>query len=61
METRRAGKWTVPSTIGEEKQTNPFLRTDSAEIRASLKRIDAALGGDSTAVFAKIRELKDRF
>ncbi len=61
LETRGGGKWTVPSTIGEEKQTNPFLRTDSAEIRASLKRIDAALGGDSVAVFAKIRELKDSF
>lgn len=61
MATRGAGKWTVPSTIGEEKQTNPFLRTDSAEIRASLKRLDPALGGDSVAVFAKIRELKDHF
>jgi len=58
---RAAGKWTVPSTIGEEKRTNPFLRTDSAEIRASLKRLDPALGDDSVAVFAKIRELKDRF
>jgi len=61
VETRGAGKWTVPSTIGEEEQTNPFLRTGSAEIRASLKRIDPKLGDDSIALFAKIRELKDNY
>ena len=33
---RAAGKPTVPSTMGLEKQTNPFLRPDSAEIRKSL-------------------------
>ncbi|HTY55275.1 MAG TPA: hydroxyacylglutathione hydrolase [Candidatus Binataceae bacterium] len=61
LDARGAGKWTVPSTIGEEQQTNPFLRTDSAEIRASLKRIDPKIADDSVAVFAKIRELKDDF
>jgi hydroxyacylglutathione hydrolase len=60
-ETRGAGKWTVPSTIGEEEQTNPFLRTNSAEILASLKRVDPKVGDDAVAVFAKIRELKDAF
>ena len=34
--TRAKGQPTVPSTIGLEKQTNPFLRPDSAEIRKSL-------------------------
>ena len=28
-------KFTVPSTIGDEKKTNPFLRTDSPELRAN--------------------------
>ena len=57
---RREGKWTVPSTIGEEKQINPFLRTDSPEIRASIARIAPGLD-DKVAIFAKIRELKDHF
>ena len=51
----------MPSTIGEEKQINPFLRTDSAELRASLKKIDPSIGDDRVAIFAKARELKDRF
>ena len=58
---RAAGKWTVPSTIGDEKQINPFLRTDSAELRGSLKKIDPSLSDDRVALFAKARELKDRY
>ncbi len=58
---RAEGKFTIPSTISDEKLFNPFLRTDSAELRASLKKIDPRLGDDPVAIFAKARELKDRF
>jgi hydroxyacylglutathione hydrolase len=58
---RAEGKWTVPSTIGEEKKINPFLRTDSAELRASVKRLDPSVGDDPVSIFARVRELKDRF
>ncbi|HXW84488.1 MAG TPA: hydroxyacylglutathione hydrolase [Candidatus Binataceae bacterium] len=61
VKARTAGKWTVPSTIGDEKQINPFLRTDSAELVASLRKVDPSLGNDRVAIFAKARELKDRF
>jgi hydroxyacylglutathione hydrolase len=61
VRTRREGKWTVPSTIGEEKQYNPFLRADSTEIRASVTRIAPEVDNDSVRIFAKIREMKDRF
>jgi hydroxyacylglutathione hydrolase len=61
QKTRAAGKYTIPSTIGEEKQFNPFLRTDSAELRASLKKLDPSIADDRVAIFAKARELKDRF
>ena len=54
---RAEGKPTVPSTIGLEKRTNPFLRTGSAEIRATLKMEDA----DAVEVFAEIRRRKDNF
>ncbi len=46
---------TIPSTLGLEKKTNPFLRPDSAEIRATLGMQKA----DDVAVFAEIRKRKD--
>jgi hydroxyacylglutathione hydrolase len=51
----------VPSTIGEEKRTNPFLRADSAELRRTLHDAFPDLANDAVAVFAKTRELKDHF
>ncbi|MDE2183395.1 MAG: hydroxyacylglutathione hydrolase [Alphaproteobacteria bacterium] len=54
---RGHGMPTMPSTIGEEKATNPFLRTDSAEIRATLGLETAS----AVEVFAAIRARKDRF
>lgn len=59
--TRAEGKYTIPSTIGDEKLFNPFMRTDSAELRASLKKVDPSLSDDPVEVFAKARALKDRF
>lgn len=58
---RAEGKYSIPSTIGEEKQINPFLRTDSPELRASLKKLDPSISDDRVELFAKARELKDRF
>jgi hydroxyacylglutathione hydrolase len=58
---RKEGKPTVPSTIGEEKRTNPFLRADSAELRRTLHDRFPDLTTDPVAVFAKTRELKDHF
>lgn len=54
---RAAGQMTCPSTIGLELETNPFLRTGSAEIRRNLDLPDA---GD-TEVFAELRRRKDGF
>jgi hydroxyacylglutathione hydrolase len=61
VKARAAGKWSVPSTIGDEKQINPFLRTNSPELIATLKKADPSLGGDPITIFAKARELKDRY
>lgn len=52
---------TVPTTIAEELATNPFLRPDSAEIRATVRRRFPDAGVDPVSVFAKIRQLKDEF
>ena len=48
---------TIPSTIGLEKETNPFLRPGSAEIRRTLSMESA----DDVAVFGEMRKRKDAF
>jgi hydroxyacylglutathione hydrolase len=54
---RATGTPTVPSTLDEERATNPFLRAASAELRAAV-----GLGSASDEeVFAKTRALKDAF
>jgi hydroxyacylglutathione hydrolase len=58
---RAAGKPTMPSTIAEEKKTNPFLRSESPELRATIRRRFPDLADDAVAIFAKTRELKDHF
>jgi len=54
---RAAGRMTCPSTIGEELRVNPFLRTDSAEIRQNLGLEQAS----DAEVFAELRRRKDGF
>jgi hydroxyacylglutathione hydrolase len=54
---RLAGKPTVPSTIGVEKATNPFLRPNSKELQKTL----GLEGVDLVDVFAETRKLKDNF
>jgi len=54
---RAAGKPTVPSLLGLEKATNPFLRPMSADLQSTIGLKDAAL----VDVFAKTRALKDNF
>lgn len=54
---RAKGQPTVPSLLGEEKATNPFLRPTSANLRATLGMKDA----DDVAVFAETRKRKDTF
>ncbi|MGD9865530.1 MAG: hydroxyacylglutathione hydrolase [Pseudodonghicola sp.] len=54
---RAAGRPTVPSTLALELATNPFLRADDPDIRATLGMADAP----AAEVFAEIRGRKDRF
>jgi len=57
MALRQAGRPSLPSTIGLERETNPFLRCESSELKATLG-LDAA---DAVEVFAAARALKDGF
>lgn len=54
---RADGKPTLPTTIGEELATNPFLRWSDPAIRKTLGMQDAP----DEAVFAEIRKRKDQF
>jgi len=55
--TRARGLPTVPSTMGEETRTNPFLRADDPALAHAM----AMDGADPVAVFAAVRGAKDRF
>jgi hydroxyacylglutathione hydrolase len=59
-EKRRAGLPTVPSTLAEEKATNPFLRCSQPAVIAAARRRDPE-AGDPIQVFATIREWKNVF
>lgn len=50
-------KPTVPSTLDEERRTNPFLRADHEALQRAANRPS----GDAVAVFAEIRRQKDEF
>ena len=54
---RAAGKPTVPSTLGDELETNPFLRADDPALAAAI----GMAGADPVAVFAEVRRRKDTF
>jgi hydroxyacylglutathione hydrolase len=53
---------TIPTTLGEERTYNPFLRTTSPELIESVsKSIPKVDTHDPVQVLAGVRELKDRF
>ena len=58
---RDAGKPTLPSTLGEERATNPFLRCADPVVVESANKYLGARIGDPARVFAAIREWKNKF
>lgn len=54
---RRQNRPTVPTTLGLEKATNPFLRSSSPGLKSAIGLANA----DDVSVFARTRELKDAF
>ncbi|MBD2304939.1 hydroxyacylglutathione hydrolase [Chroococcidiopsis sp. FACHB-1243] len=55
QEARDRDRATVPSLLGIEKQTNPFLRWQQPELQAAVK------SQDPVQTFARLRGMKDRF
>ncbi|MBW4467529.1 MAG: hydroxyacylglutathione hydrolase [Pegethrix bostrychoides GSE-TBD4-15B] len=54
-QARQRAEATVPTWLGVEKQTNPFLRWDAAPLQAATQSLDPVRG------FAKLRGLRDMF
>ena len=54
---RAMGQPTVPSTLGEERTTNPMLRATDPALKAALGLANAP----DAEVFTHIRSLKDKF
>lgn len=53
---RAAGRPTVPTTLAEERATNPFLRADVPDVAAAV----GMAGRDPAEVFTELRERKNR-
>ena len=59
---REQGLPTLPTTIGQELQVNPFMRCDQPEVIAMAKKVSGQAALPSPAhVLAVIRAWKDRF
>ncbi len=52
---RSQGKPTIPSLLGVEKRTNPFLRYDYPELQSTVN------SQEPVQTFARLRGMKDRF
>ncbi|MFO8141557.1 MAG: hydroxyacylglutathione hydrolase [Marinobacter sp.] len=64
MARRDRGEATVPSTIGAERNLNPFLKWDDPAVIEAAKRYAAEAGlpcDSESAIFAAIRHGKDHF
>jgi hydroxyacylglutathione hydrolase len=60
-ELRRRQRPSLPSTIGSERECNPFLRIDSPALRAAVANRTLEKTGDRIARFAELRRWKDEF
>ena len=52
---------TVPSTLAEERATNPFMRAHSAELVASVRARVPDAPTDPVGILGAVRALKDKF
>lgn len=58
---RAQGRPTLPSTVGVERQINPFLRTREPALRQAAQARNGTDPADDVAVFAAIRQWKNEF
>ncbi len=58
---RQAGRITLPSTLGEEKTYNPFMRTREPAVIAAARERDPDCDRSPESVFGVLRRWKDNF
>lgn len=58
---RASGLPSVPSTLDEEKATNPFLRCTQPAVRSAAQKRNATVGPQKAAIFKTIREWRNSF
>jgi len=58
---REQGQISLPSNLALERATNPFLRSEVANVVAIIDERDGATGREPSAVFASLRAWKDKF
>ncbi len=58
---RAQGLPTLPTTLAQERECNPFLRIDAPAVRAAVAARSAAAATDRVASFAELRRWKDGF
>ncbi len=61
QQRRERGEATVPSTMGIEKRTNPFLRNTEAGVLRTLHAEGRLTGDDPVDAFAALREWKNSY
>ena len=61
QELRDKQQPSLPSTLEEEKATNPFLRCDSPEVIASVEKYAGKELRGEVEVFGHLRKWKDEF
>ncbi len=60
-ETRKSNHPTVPATLAEEKETNPFLRCEERDVISAASHFSAKKLNETADVFAAVRQWKDHF
>jgi hydroxyacylglutathione hydrolase len=58
---RSSGKFSTPTTLADERRTNPFMRCSSAEICATVTSREPGHNLSEKEVFRTLRELKNNF
>lgn len=58
---RLSGEFSTPTTLADERLTNPFMRCSSAEIRETVKSTEPSHNLSEKEVFRTLRELKNNF
>lgn len=57
---RETGQPTLPTTVGAQRRSNPFLRTHEAALQRAIAARGDALPASAVEAFARLREMKDQ-